>query len=93
MAWPSCRTDNLEEVLRKGYANDCCQDTSTQMRKNLGSRVALLPGKFLQIRKAFVTSSLLAEDFTDNLENVRMLYKVFNKYAKCPDELESVWMI
>ena len=31
-----------------------------QSQKNLGSRVALLPGKFLQIRKVFAVSSLLA---------------------------------
>ena len=62
----------------------------TRVRKTW---VALLLGKFLQIWKVFATSSLLAEEFTDNLENVRMLYKVSSKYARCPDELESVWMI
>ena len=62
----------------------------TRVRKTW---VALLLGKFLQIWKVFATSTLLAEEFTDNLENVWMLYKVSSKYAKCPDELESVWMI
>ena len=46
----------------------------------------------MQIWKILATSSLLAEEFTDNLENVRMLYKVSSQYAKSPDELESVWM-
>ena len=44
----------------------------------------MLTGKFLQIRKVFATSSLLAEEFSDTLQ-----YKISRKYAKCPDELES----
>ena len=40
--------------------------------------------KFLKIRKVFVTSSFLAEEFSDILR-----YKVSRWYAKCPDELES----
>ena len=61
--------------------------------ENLGSRVALSPGKFLQIGKVFVTSVVLAEEFSDNFENAQMQYKVSRLCAKCPDELESVLMI
>ena len=55
-----------------------------QSQKNPVSASAMLTGKFLQIRKVFATSSLLAEEFPDILENVRMLYKISKKYAKCP---------
>ena len=55
-----------------------------QSWKNPVSASAMLTGKFLQIRKAFATSSLLAEEFSDTLQ-----YKISRKYAKCPDELES----
>ena len=51
-------------------------------------------------RKVFATCSLLAEEFPDNLENVRMLHKiskyvqiiwkVSKKSKKCPDNLENV---
>ena len=44
-------------------------------------------------RKVFATSSLLAEEFPDILENVRILYKISRWYAKCPDELESFHMM
>ena len=43
--------------------------------------------------KVFATSSLLAEEFPDILENVQTLYKISRWYAKCPDELESFRMI
>ena len=67
------------------------------------SRVALLPGKFLQIQKVFATSSPLAEFFQiiwkisgcytkypDNMQSVRMDLKVFGRCKKCPDNLENV---
>ena len=44
-------------------------------------------------RKVFAKSSLLAEEFPDILENVRILYKISRWYAKCPDELESFHMM
>ena len=47
-----------------------------QSQKNPVSASAMLTGKFLQIRKVFATSSLLAEEFPDILENVRILYKI-----------------
>ena len=60
----------------------------------------MLTGKFLQIRKVFAASSLLAEEFLDNMENVQMLYtniqiicKVSGLSGKCLDNLKSVWMI
>ena len=39
-----------------------------QSRKNPVSASAMLTGKFLQIRKVFGTSSLLAEEFPDTLQ-------------------------
>ena len=40
----------------------------TQSHKNPVSASAMLTGKFLQIRKVFATSSLLAEEFPDTLQ-------------------------
>ena len=59
-------------------------ESDEQSCKNPVSASAMLTGKFLQIRKVFATSSLLAEEFSDTLQ-----YKISRKYAKCPDELES----
>ena len=56
-----------------------------QSRKNPVSASAMLTGKFLQIRKVFATSSLLAEEFSDTLQ-----YKISRSYAKCPDELDNL---
>ena len=42
----------------------CC----TQSHKNPVSESAMLTGKFLQIRKVFATSSLLAEEYPDTLQ-------------------------
>ena len=42
--------------------------TWNQSRKNPVSASAILTGMFLQIRKVFATSSLLAEEFTDTLQ-------------------------
>ena len=39
-----------------------------QSHKNPVSALAMLTGKFLQIRKVFATSSLLAEEFPDTLQ-------------------------
>ena len=39
-----------------------------QSQKNPVSASAMLTGKFLQIRKVFATSSLLAEEFPDTLQ-------------------------
>ena len=40
----------------------------TQSHKNPVSASAMLTGKFLQIRKVFATSSLLAEEYLDTLQ-------------------------
>ena len=40
----------------------------SQSHKNPVSASAMLTGKFLQIRKVFATSSLLAEEFPDTLQ-------------------------
>ena len=57
------------------------------------SASAMLTGKFLRIRKVFAKSSLLAEEYPDILEHVRILYKISRYYTKCRDELESFLMI
>ena len=43
-------------------------EKNTQSQKNPVSMSAMLTGKFLQIRKVFATSSLLAEEFPDTLQ-------------------------
>ena len=55
------------------------KDNGVQSQKNPVSVSAMLTGKFLQIRKVFATSSLLAEEFSD-MQNVRMNWKVFRRY-------------
>ena len=71
-----------------------------QSQKNPVSVSAMLTGKFLQIRKVFATSSLLAEKFPDtlqykypdNMQSVRMNWKVSRWSKKCPDEWKvSIW--
>ena len=44
------------------------KDNGVQSQKNPVSVSAMLTGKFLQIRKVFATSSLLAEEFPDTLQ-------------------------
>ena len=51
-----------------------------QSHKNPVSASAMLTGKFLQIRKVFATSSLLAEEFPDTLQ------------YKDPDNMQTVGM-
>ena len=48
----------------------------TPESENSVSASAMLTGKFLRIRKVFATYSLEAEEFPDNLENVRILHKI-----------------
>ena len=58
----------------------------------------MLTEKILQIRKVFATSLLLAEEFLDtlqykipdNMQSVRMNWKVSGQSKKCPDNLENV---
>ena len=42
--------------------------TEGQSHKNPVSASAMLTGKFLQVRKFFTTSSLLAEEYPDTLQ-------------------------
>ena len=56
-----------------------------QSHKNNVSASAMLTGKFLQIRKVFATSSLLAEEFPNIL-------KMYEYYTKYPDNMQSVRM-
>ena len=59
----------------------------------------MLTGKLLQFRKVFAKSSLLAEElqilsktkYPDNMQNVRMNWKVSEQSKKCPDNLENVY--
>ena len=61
------------------------EENNIQSLKNPVSTSAMLTGKFLQIRKVFATSSLLAEEFPDTLQ-----YKISSSYAKCQDELDNL---
>ena len=65
----------------------CCADIVALEREgdggeqsqNLGSRVALLPGKFVQIRKVFVFVNYWLGNFgkcSDNMQSVCMNWKV-----------------
>ena len=61
------------------YRNCKCKylrTTNNQSQKKTISASAVLTGKFLRIQKVFATSSLLADEFPDILENVRILYKI-----------------
>ena len=51
--------------------------TTPQRPKNPGSRVALLPGKFLRVR-------------TDGLKTVRTVWKLSGLFEHCPDGLNTV---
>ena len=59
--------------LSEGGHSTCCwtlwraAGQPWQSRKNPVSATAMLTGKFLQIRKVFATSSLLAEEYPDTL--------------------------
>ena len=82
---PTCRQTtpnptNLEPDIVLVGLNYCTMKAESQ---NPVSASAMLTEKFLQIRKVFATSSLLAEEFPDTLQY----------YAKCLDELESFRMI
>ena len=69
-----------------------------QSQKTPVSVSAMLTGKFLQIRKVFATSSLLAEElwilcntkYPDNMQSVRMNWKISGQSKKCLDNLENV---
>ena len=96
--------DNAQIVV--GWLNIDYLRYREQSQKNPVSASAMLTGKFLRIRKVFATSSLLAEEFPnilkmyeyytkypDNMQSVRMNWKVSGWSKKCQDELESFQMI
>ena len=58
--------ENCELIVAHPSSVD--QGEESQSRKNPISASAMLTGKFLQIRKVFATSSLLAEEFPDTLQ-------------------------
>ena len=61
-----------------------------QSQKYHGSVVALLSGKFLEIRKVFVTRHKFAHNCTVGKETVRMVRKLSGQSTNCPDNLETV---
>ena len=85
------------------YRNCKCKylrTTNNQSQKKTISASAVLTGKFLRIRKVFVTCSLLAEEFPDNLEkcpdaiqNIQTKNKVSGWSGKYPDNVKSVRII
>ena len=61
-----------------------------QRRKNLGGRVALPPGKFLRVRKAFARNPWnCTGKFPDPLDNFRIGWIFSGWSGKFPDSLES----
>ena len=63
----SLRLNFLMNWLRRGGLGGVLGELG-QSRKNPVSASAMLTGKFLQIRKVFVTSSILAEEYPDTLQ-------------------------
>ena len=61
-----CQHFNVEVLLKINLTLSEAWDVQSQ--KNPVSASAMLTGKFLQIRKVFATSSLLAEEFLDTLQ-------------------------
>ena len=70
-----------------------CHSSFQQSQKNHGSVVALLPGKFLQIRKVFASKHLLAQKRPVGKEIVRIVRKLSGQSKNCPDNLETVRII
>ena len=98
---PSCQGALETRKWKNWLLWDFCK-RGDQSQINPVSASAMLTGKFLQILKVFVTSSLLAEEFLYILENVRILYphnmqsvrmnwKLSGWSKKCRDELESFY--
>ena len=72
----SCKAAKNQTSICESFHHVRFDKDQMQSQKNPVSASAMLTGKFLQIRKVFATSSLLAEEFPDILENVRILYKI-----------------
>ena len=62
-----------------------------QSQKNHGSVVALLSGKFLQIRKVFATWHIFSQNCLVGKETVRMVRKLSGQSINCLNNLETVW--
>ena len=65
----------------------------TQSQKNHGSVVAMLSGKFLQIRKVFATRHIFAQNCQVGKETVWMTRKLSGQSTNCPDNIETVRII
>ena len=61
-----------------------------QSQKNHGSVVALLSGKFLQIRKLLAIRHIFAQNSPVGNETVRMVRKLSEQSTNFPDNLETV---
>ena len=61
--------DKQRPTTKKTKKNTNNHLDGPQSRNNPVSASAMLTGKFLQIRKVFATSSLLAEEFPDTLQH------------------------
>ena len=65
-----------------------------QRQKKVGNAVAVLPGKFLLVRKVFTRWTpkclKMVKNIPRNVKNIRTMWKVSGKFGKCPDNLESV---
>ena len=64
-----------------------------QSQKNHGSVVALLSGKFLQIRKVFATRHIFAQNCQVGKETVWMTKILSGQSTNCPDNIETVRII
>ena len=69
-------------------------------QKNLGSRVALLPGKFFANLKNYCDKFIIGWRISgyfgkcpDAIQSTQMICKVSGWTGKCLDDLKSVWMI
>jgi len=60
-----------------------------QRPKNLGSRVALLPGKFLRVQKVFAR---ITEKNLVNWPNTFKTTQFFQMIANFPDDFKTVWI-
>ena len=64
-----------------------------QRQKYVGSAGALLPGKFLRVRKVFALNILLSIISGTCLENHWSFWKVSGSSGKFPDCLERFWIV
>ena len=84
--------NKIPKTILKGNSHEFGQK-SAQSQKNHGSVVALLPGKFLQIRKVFASKHIFAQKRPFGKETVQMVRKLSGQSKNCPDNLETVQII